>query len=90
MFLQTLFLTAFQLVFNCCIQIRTVCGKFVDLLIFLSKLIKQLVLLQRMFQYVKTAITGNMELIDRLNSDVEKEREEATAEAIAFVQEQSL
>ena len=40
--------------------------------------------------YVKTAITGNMELIDRLNSDVEKEREEATAEAIAFVQEQSL
>ena len=34
--------------------------------------------------YVKTAITGNMELIDRLNSDVEKEREEATAEAIAF------
>ena len=40
--------------------------------------------------YVKTAITGNMELIDRLNSDVEKEREEATAKAIAFVQEQSL
>ena len=39
---------------------------------------------------VKTAITGNMELIDRLNSDIEKEREEATAEAIAFVQEQSL
>lgn len=39
---------------------------------------------------VKTAITGNMELIDRLNSDVEKEREEATAEAIAFVREQSL
>ena len=40
--------------------------------------------------YVKTAITGNMELIDRLNSDIEKEREEAAAEAIAFVQEQSL
>lgn len=39
---------------------------------------------------VKTVITGNMELIDRLNSDIEKEREEATAEAIAFVQEQSL
>ncbi len=39
---------------------------------------------------VKTTITGNMELIDRLNSDIEKEREEATAEAIAFVQEQSL
>lgn len=40
--------------------------------------------------YVKTAITGNMDLIDRLNSDFEKEREEATTEAIAFVQEQSL
>lgn len=39
---------------------------------------------------VKTAITGNMELIDRLNSDVEKEREEAITEAIAFVQKQSL
>lgn len=39
---------------------------------------------------VKTALTGNMELIDRLNSDIEKEREEATAEAITFVQEQSL
>ena len=39
---------------------------------------------------VKTALTGNMDLIDRLNSDIEKEREEATAEAIAFVQEQSL
>ena len=33
---------------------------------------------------VKTALTGNMDLIDRLNSDIEKEREEATAEAIAF------
>lgn len=40
--------------------------------------------------YVKTAITGNMDLIDRINSDIEKERAEATAEAIAFVQEQSL
>lgn len=39
---------------------------------------------------VKTAITGNMDLIDRLNSDIEKEREEATAEAISFVQERSL
>jgi hypothetical protein len=39
---------------------------------------------------VKTALTGNMDLIDHLNSDIEKEREEATAEAIAFVQEQSL
>lgn len=39
---------------------------------------------------VKTALTGNMDLIDRLNSDIEKEREEATIEAIAFVQEQSL
>ncbi len=39
---------------------------------------------------VKIAITGNMELMDRLNSDIEKEREEATAETIAFVQEQSL
>lgn len=38
---------------------------------------------------VKTAITGNMELIDRLNSDLEKEREEATTEAIAFILEQS-
>lgn len=40
--------------------------------------------------YVKTAITGNMDLIDRLNSDIEKERTEATAEAITFVLEQSL
>lgn len=39
---------------------------------------------------VKTAITGNMDLIGRLNSDFEKERAEATAEAIAFVLEQSL
>ena len=42
------------------------------------------------FDRVETAITGNMDLINRLNSDIEKEREEATAEAIAFVQEQSL
>lgn len=40
--------------------------------------------------HVKIAITGNMDIINRLNSDIEKEREEATAEAIAFVQEQSL
>ena len=31
-----------------------------------------------------------MDLIERLNSDFEKEREEATTEAIALVQEQSL
>lgn len=40
--------------------------------------------------YAKTAITGNMDLIERMNSDIEKERTEATAEAIAFVLEQSL
>lgn len=39
---------------------------------------------------MKTALTGNMDLIDRLNSDLEKEREEASTEAIAFVLEQSL
>lgn len=39
---------------------------------------------------VKTALTGDTDLIDRLNSDIEKEREEATAEAIAFVLKQSL
>lgn len=39
--------------------------------------------------HVKIAITGNMDIINRLNSDIEKEMEEATAEAIAFVQEQS-
>lgn len=38
----------------------------------------------------KTALTGDMDLIDRLNSDFDKEREKATAEAIAFVLEQSL
>lgn len=39
---------------------------------------------------VMTAITGNMDLIDRLNSDIDKEREEATAEAIDFILEHSL
>lgn len=33
----------------------------------------------------KSAITGNIDLIGRLNSEVQKEREEATKEAIAFV-----
>lgn len=33
----------------------------------------------------KSAITGNMDLIERLNSEIEKERKEATEEAIAFV-----
>ncbi len=33
----------------------------------------------------KSAITGDMDLIERLNSEVEKEREEATKEAIAYV-----
>lgn len=34
----------------------------------------------------KSAISGDMDLIERLNSEVEKEREEAIKEAIAFVQ----
>lgn len=42
------------------------------------------------FDHVETAVTGNMDLINRLNSDIEKEREEAIASAVAFVQEQSL
>lgn len=33
-----------------------------------------------------SAITGNMDLITRLNSELEKERIEATTEAIAFIQ----
>ena len=33
----------------------------------------------------KSAITGDMDLMERLNSEVEKEREEATKEAIAYV-----
>lgn len=33
----------------------------------------------------KSAISGDMDLIGRLNSEVQKEREEATKEAIAFV-----
>ena len=39
---------------------------------------------------VKNALTGDTALIGRLNSDIEKEREEAIAEAIVFVQGQSL
>ena len=39
---------------------------------------------------IKASITGNMDLIDQLNSEVKKEREEATAKAIKFVLEQSL
>ena len=38
----------------------------------------------------KTIVTGNMDLIERLNSEIEKEKEEATAEAIALVLESSL
>lgn len=33
----------------------------------------------------KAAITGDMDLIERLNSEVQKEREEAIGEAIAYV-----
>lgn len=33
----------------------------------------------------KSAITGDMDLIERLNSEVQKEKEEAAKEAIAFV-----
>lgn len=33
----------------------------------------------------KSAITGNMDLIERLNSEDDKDREEATKEAIAFI-----
>ena len=38
----------------------------------------------------KTAISGDMGLIRRLKSEDEKERKEATAEAIAFVESQLL
>lgn len=38
----------------------------------------------------KTIVTGNVDLIERLNSEIEKEKEEATAEAIALVFESSL
>lgn len=38
----------------------------------------------------KTIITGNMDLIGRLNSETDKEKEEATAEAIALVLKSSL
>lgn len=33
----------------------------------------------------KSAISGDMDLIERLNSEIQKEKEEATKEAIAFV-----
>ena len=37
----------------------------------------------------KTIVTRNMDLIERLNSEIDKEKEEATAEAIALVLESS-
>ena len=37
----------------------------------------------------KSAISGDMDLIRRLKSEDEKEKKEATAEAIAFVESQS-
>ena len=33
---------------------------------------------------VKTALTGNMDLIDRLNSDIEKERDESYCRGNSF------
>lgn len=38
----------------------------------------------------KVAISGDMDLIRRLKSEDKKERKEATAEAIAYVESQSL
>lgn len=38
----------------------------------------------------KTIVTGSMDLIERLNSEIDKEKEEATSEAIALVLESSL
>ena len=38
----------------------------------------------------KTIVTGSMDLIERLNSEIDKEKEEVTAEAIALVLESSL
>ena len=38
----------------------------------------------------KAAISGDMDLIRRLKSEDEQERKEATAEAIAYVESQSL
>lgn len=38
----------------------------------------------------KTIVTRNMDLIERLNSEIDKEKEEVTAEAIALVLESSL
>ena len=40
--------------------------------------------------FIKEAISGDMDLIRRLKSEDKKEREEATAEAIAYVESQSL
>ena len=42
------------------------------------------------FEGTKTIVTRNMDLIERLNSEIDKEKEEATAEAIALVLESSL
>ena len=36
------------------------------------------------------SVTGSMDLIERLNSEIDKEKEEATAEAIALVLKSSL
>lgn len=38
----------------------------------------------------KTIVTGSMDLIERLNSEIDKEKEEATAEAITLVLKSSL
>ena len=38
----------------------------------------------------KAIITGNMDLIQRLSSELDKEREKAIEEAITYVEEQSL
>ena len=38
----------------------------------------------------KTIVTGSMDLIERLNSEIDKEKEEATTEAIALVLKSSL
>ena len=40
--------------------------------------------------FIKEAISGDMDLIRRLKSEDKKERKEATAEAIAYVESQSL
>ena len=40
--------------------------------------------------FIKEAISGDMDLIRRFKSEDKKEREEATDEAIAYVESQSL